>query len=211
MDKLLVYRRDLYSALSELLKEPSAEMIDELPDLIAFLEEAFSALGCPVPATLFQGWPALSPDLAVLRKAYSQSFCYPPKDRVCLLESAYRPWTTDQSAGLPGAHDRGYLFSDAAVHMQTLYGIYGLTPPEDFHAAPDHLCLQLEFAAHLLALGQEDRLQTFLAEHLDWVQELAEDAAAVPINLFYAQILAVTALFLDCEQKRPGSKKNGSA
>ena len=210
MDKLLVYRCDLYLALSELLKEPSAEIIHELPDIVAFLEEAFSILCCPIPPSLFQSWPALAPDLAVLRKAYSQSFTYPPNKRVFPLESMYRPWTNDQSAGLPGAHDRGYLLSDAAIHMLTLYNIYGLITPEEYHAAPDHLCLQLEFAAHLLTSGHEDRLQTFLAEHLDWVKDLANDAAAAPINLFYSQVIAVTALFLDYEQERMGNKETGS-
>ncbi len=199
MSGMVSYRRDLYHAFSELLKEPANETIQELPDIVAFVAEAFSVLNCPAPPELLQDWPVPAAELAALTKAYCQSFYSPSETRVLPLESVYRPWTNDQSATMPGAHDRGYLLSDAAVHMLALYDIYGLTLPESYHASPDHLCLQLEFAAHLIDLGQEDRLQIFLAEHLDWVQELSADAAKAPIAPFYRRVIALTARFLDHE------------
>ncbi|MDR3563724.1 MAG: molecular chaperone TorD family protein [Negativicutes bacterium] len=196
------YRQYLYIAFSELLKEPTAQTTEDLPALVAFLGEAATALGYTLTAPGADDLLALAGDFDALRGAYYLTFCYPPQTRLVPVESVYRPWTKDPTATLPGAHDLGYLQGDAAAHMLALYQSYGLTPPEAYQAMPDHLCLQLEFAAHLLELEQEDRLATFLADHLGWVSDLAAQAAASPAAPFYRRVLDLTAAFLAAEKQQ---------
>jgi TorA maturation chaperone TorD len=195
VDKL-AYRKGVLAILADLLQEPDDETVAGLPEKVKFLYEAFSVLGYPVPLPDYSDWPALAVDRDTLARAFSRSFVFPPESRVVPVESVYRQWTTDSSAQVPFAKEKGYLMSDAALHMKALYESYGLEMPPDFSATPDHLGLELEFAGFLLENETAERQAIFWREHLDWVGELAADAEKTGIPLFYRQVLRVTAAFL---------------
>jgi TorA maturation chaperone TorD len=195
MDKL-AYRKGVLAILADLLQEPDKETVAGLPATVKFLYEAFSALGYPVPLPAYSDWPALAADLDTLMRAFNRSFVFPPESRVVPVESIYRQWTTDSSAQVPFAKEKGYLMGDAALHMKALYEGYGLELPAAFAATPDHLGLELEFACFLLEKETVGRQATFWREHLDWVGELADDAEKNGIPLFYRQVLGVAATFL---------------
>ncbi len=203
MEKV-TYRQGVLAILAELLQTPDEGLGGELPGMVAYLREAFAALGYPVPLLAYQDWPRLGGDAAALAGDYNRSFVYPPESRVVPVESVYRQWTQDASAQVPFAKEKGYLMGDAALHMKALYEGYGLEIPAEFAATPDHLGLELEFAAFLLEHETPERQAIFWREHLDWADELSQDADKAGIPLFYRQVLAVTAAFLRAEREQYG-------
>jgi TorA maturation chaperone TorD len=201
---LLAYRTGVYGVLAELSKEPDENLACELPAMAEYLTEAFAALEYPLPDIDWQDWQPAAAGLEKLQADYRRSFLYPPESRVVPVESVYRQWTFDPTAKLPFAREKGYLMSDAALHMKALYEGFGLTIPAEMKATPDHLCLELEFAGFLLENETAERYATFLREHLDWIGELSREAVKQEIASFYRQALAVTDRFVDCELDRYG-------
>lgn len=199
MDETSHYRKEIYIALAESMKEPTPEFVADLPAIIELLNTGFRFLGYETPTDQI---PEPVQSFESLLSLYRLSFIFPPDSRVIPVESVYRPWTLDPTASLPGAHDCGYLQGDPAHHMRVLYELFGLMIPEEFYATPDHLCLQLEFASHLLDSEHEKRLLLFLQEHLTWVDELNSDASKLEIPLFYRQIIALINLFIKSELQR---------
>ena len=149
-------RRDIYLLLSEAFKQPTEAFIAEQPAMVDFLAQAFQEIGYDLAAALYENWPALLPDLATATAAYRQSFVFPVHSRVLPVESVYRRWTSDASAEVPFAAEKGLLLSDHALHMKDLYEAFGISLPTEYESMPDHLCLELEFAALLLEHHQED-------------------------------------------------------
>jgi TorA maturation chaperone TorD len=194
-------RTGVYAVLAELTKEPDADLVSQLPAMTAYLTAAFAALDYPLPPGDYAAWPLMEGTRGDLRAAYIRSFTYPPDTRVLPVESVYRQWTFDPTAKVSFAREKGYLMSDAALHMKALYVGYGLSLPAAMTATPDHLSLELEFACFLLEHETAGRYATFLQEHLDWVGDLWREAEAKEIPLFYRQVLKVTARFLDSERE----------
>ncbi|MDT8900006.1 molecular chaperone [Anaeroselena agilis] len=195
------YRKGVLAILAELLQEPTDDTVGELPAMVKYLHEAFAALEYPVPLLAYSDWPKLAGGREALALAYNQSFVFPPETRVVPVESIYRQWTSDSSAQVPFAKEKGYLMSDAALHMKALYESYGLELPPAFSATPDHLGLELEFAVFLLENEAAERQAVFWREHLDWVDELADEAEKNGIPAFYRQVLKVIAAFLRADRE----------
>jgi TorA maturation chaperone TorD len=200
MDKT-EYRAGVYAVLAEAFKEPTQDFMEELPEIAAFLQEAFIKLDYPAMGFDFRDWPSWDNDLAALKAAYTQSFIFPPETRVVPVESVYRQWTHDSGAQVPFAREKGYLMSDAALHMQALYQHYRLTIPEEYYGMPDHVCLELEFAALLLEQASPEQQAVFWREHLDWVDELLREALEKELPPFYRGLISVTARFLQYERE----------
>ena len=199
VDNQVKARITICQILSEILKEPSSELISDLPAMTAALREAFAVLGYNIPLAYYQDWPQLAGDASELQRHYFDSFFYPNELRVVPVESIYRQWTFDESAQVPFAKEKGYLMSDAALHMKSLYDQLGLVVPPEYQSSPDHLCLELEFAALLLEQGQTEWYKTFVHDHLTWVEELRQDAAKNGIYRLYRDVIAVTAEYISCE------------
>ncbi|MCX7779679.1 MAG: molecular chaperone TorD family protein [Negativicutes bacterium] len=197
-------RAEIYSLLSEAFKEPSREFAAEQQAISNFLQEAFAQLGCEISEALYRDWPLLAGDYTLLTAAYRQAFIFPVETRVVPVESVYRRWTQDPTAEVPFASEKGLLMSDHALHMETLYYAYGLTFPSEYRGMPDHICLELEFAAMLLEKTPE-RFALFLTEHLNWLPDLVQDAEERGIPEYYRQVIKVTAQFLDWELRRHSS------
>lgn len=195
----LHHRITVYQILSEALKEPTEDFIRDLPVMTAALKEAFHTLGYRIPLISYQDWPILAGTPQELLHRYYGSFFYPNENRVVPVESIYRQWTFDETAQVPFAKEKGYLMSDAALHMKTLYAQMGLTVPAEYDSSPDHLCLECEFAALLLTEKKLDWYGTFVKDHLAWVHELYDDAVNNNIDRFYREVITVTRQFIDCE------------
>ena len=195
-------RRDIYLLLSEAFKQPTEAFIAEQPAMVDFLAQAFLEIGYDLPAALYEDWPALLPDLATATAAYRQSFVFPVHARVLPVESVYRRWTSDASAEVPFAAEKGLLLSDHALHMKDLYEAFGIRLPTEYESMPDHLCLELEFAALLLEHHQEEKYALFLAEHLDWLDDLIDEAEQKELPDYYRQLIILTAQFLAQELRR---------
>ena len=195
-------RREVYLLLSEAYKQPTEAYVAEQPAMVDFLTQAFQTLGYDLPAALYENWPELLPDLPTAVAAYRQSFLFPAQSRVVPVESIYRRWTVDASAEVPFAADKGLLLSDHGLHMKALYDSCGIMIPDEFLSMPDHLCLELEFAALLLEQQAEEQQRLFLAEHLNWLDELADDAEDQAIPAYYQQLIKLTAHFLALELRR---------
>ena len=195
-------RRDIYLLLSEAFKQPTEAFIAEQPAMIDFLAQTFQEIGYDLPAALYENWPALLPDLATASAAYRQSFVFPVHSRVLPVESVYRRWTSDASAEVPFAAEKGLLLSDHALHMKDLYEAFGISLPTEYESMPDHLCLELEFAALLLEHHQEEKYALFLAEHLDWLDDLIDEAEQKELPDYYRQLIILTAQFLAQELRR---------
>ena len=170
--------------------------------MVDFLAQAFLEIGYDLPAALYEDWPALLPDLATASAAYRQSFVFPVHSRVLPVESVYRRWTSDASAEVPFAAEKGLLLSDHALHMKDLYEAFGISLPTEYESMPDHLCLELEFAALLLEHDEETKYGVFIAEHLNWLKDLVAEAEQKEIPDYYLQLIKLTAQFLAKELRR---------
>ena len=100
-------RREVYLLLSEAFKQPTEQFITEQPPMVDFLARSFQQLGHDLPGDLYENWPALLPDLPSATAAYRQSFLFPVHSRVLPVESVYRRWTSDASAEVPFAAEKG--------------------------------------------------------------------------------------------------------
>ena len=195
-------RREIYLWLSEAFKQPTAAFVAEQPAIARFLEQSLQELNYPLPRKLYEDWPALLPDLSTATASYRQSFMFPVHSRVLPVESVYRRWTSDSSAEVPFAAEKGLLLSDHALHMKDLYEAFGISLPTEYESMPDHLCLELEFAALLLEHHQEEKYALFLAEHLDWLDDLVAEAEQKELPDYYRQLIRLTAQFLAQELRR---------
>ena len=195
-------RREVYLLLSEAFKQPTEQFIAEQPTMVDFLAQSFQQLGHDLPGDLYETWPALLPDLPSATAAYRQSFLFPVHSRVLPVESVYRRWTSDASAEVPFAAEKGLLLSDHALHMKDLYQTFGITIPEEYESMPDHLCLELEFAALLLEHDAETKYGVFIAEHLNWLDDLVAEAEQKEVPDYYLQLIKLTAQFLTLELRR---------
>ena len=195
-------RREIYLLLSEAFKQPTAAFVAEQPAIARFLEQSLQELNYPLPRKLYEDWPALLPDLSTATASYRQSFVFPVHSRVLPVESVYRRWTSDASAEVPFAAEKGLLLSDHALHMKDLYQTFGITIPEEYESMPDHLSLELEFAALLLEHDAETKYGVFIAEHLNWLADLVAEAEQKELPDYYLQLIKLTAQFLALELRR---------
>ena len=58
----------------------------------------------------------------LLQGEYERLFGQWEGERISLVESTYKPWTTDKECGMVFAASKGLVMGDSALHMQELYG-----------------------------------------------------------------------------------------
>ena len=189
-------RAEIYRVLSEAFKEPSPEFAEMLGtgELFQFLTNSFGKLGLAFEFGGTEGYRSLH--LQDLKRLHWDAFHNPVASKVTPVESVYRRWSEDPASDSPLAKLKGYLMSDRALHVQELYRRAGLTSPPEFSAAPDHLALELEFMALLCERATFETQAEFCADHLDWVDDLAGDAAKKGIPAFYRGMIEATAAFV---------------
>ena len=153
---------------------PDGAMMDDLEqdDLRTLIGECVSQWGGErqLP-TLFVKEGNGEDFLAVLQAEYERLFGQWEGERISLVESTYKPWTTDKGCGMVFAASTGLVMGDSALHMRELYVLASLEVPEEFRSMPDHLVLELEFLAFLYRFGSNVQIERFIGDHLDWIPD----------------------------------------
>lgn len=197
-------RIEMYQLLVELLAEPSQDFADMYAEATACYMDVCQHYH--VLASKEIGWPEKPASLAEWQQLHYRSFVMPPKDRLVAVESIYRQWTYDKSCGLTIAREKGHLMSDSAMHMLKLYQEYGIELPAVMSQQPDHLLLELEFMGILVEQGDLSRQRLFLQEHLNWVEELYDDARCKQIPPYYQQVIGLVCAWLKAESSKLDSE-----
>lgn len=191
-----------------LLAPPKGDMLEQLRQeearsfLAAHLRE-WNGDGRPL-GTLLPGQPAAHL-LPLLEREYARLFTDFQGERISLVESTYKPWTSDEGCGLAFARSKGLLMGDCALHMRDLFRQLSLETPEEFAGTPDHLVLELEFLSLLYGSATQAQVQGFIEDHLDWIPDLQDRVEQSHPHPFYRHALAMISLFLQKE------KENGKA
>jgi TorA maturation chaperone TorD len=147
--------------------------------------------------------------LPVLAAEYDRLFSGLGRNPIPLVESVYKPWTTDSTYRVPFARSPGLLMGDSALHMAALYRHCGLEVPEAFSSSPDHLLLELEFLGILYRAGRPDEIKTYREDHLDWISQIRGTLDRDGGHLFYLRVFELLEAFLEREKEGSESEKDG--
>jgi len=204
-----------------LLAPPDAALVDDLQqdELHARLDAYIQAWGGDVRLlSAFSGElsrdgsfqdAALSLLLSALQREYTRLFVEREGANISLVESTYKPWTTDRECGMVFAASKGLLMGDCAVHMLDIYQQLSLEVPEEFRSMPDHLVLELEFLALLYQSASNQQIERFIEDHLGWIPELKEEIDKTSAHPFYRNSIELIHLFLQNELKNGKVKTHG--
>jgi len=196
-----------------LLNPPTAERLDML----------FTADGETALEMLFPADPAVEAFRQISRRHrsgrrqdqdflldYEALFRVPGASYVHPFESVYRPNGAPQKKGVKAA-----MWGNETRDVAQIYQDEGLQPQEDFDGLPDHLGVELEFAAVLsrkcaaaLERGEQVKAQSFnakrsafLTEHLlQWSGKCLAKVRQNASTPLYAALAALLESFLEGEQ-----------
>lgn len=165
----------VYLTLAEFWKPPTEEFFRTVADGTTdkALSEAVALASYDHLLPNDCSFQKMLPNFDRLQSGYLHFFLGVGATPALPVESVYKKWTEDESARLPMASSKGYLMGDAGLHMQYLFGQYGLEVPVEYRMMPDHLTLLLEFAAFLIREGKTADVKTFLTDHFDWLDDFA--------------------------------------
>ncbi|MCL2883315.1 MAG: molecular chaperone TorD family protein [Coriobacteriia bacterium] len=90
------------------------------------------------------------------------------------VESLYRQWTVRTDSELCFSHEKGFYNGDAAGHMRYLYQSLDLHIESEQQLHPDHLSLELSFAAMLVGYGRPADVALFIGEHFGWLSDFSD-------------------------------------
>ena len=192
---------------ASIIAPPDGAMIDDLEqdDLRTLIGECVRRWGGEQQLPALFGKGATREDfLAVLQAEYERLFGQSEGERISLVESTYKPWTTDKGCGMVFAASKGLVMGDPALHMQELYQLASLNVPEQFRSMPDHLVLELEFLAFLYRFGSNVQIERFIEDHLDWIPELKDALEKANPHPFYRDAVEIIHQFLEQETKKEG-------
>ncbi len=113
--------------------------------------------------------------LELLRRGYDRLFSNVSGKKVSLVESTYKPWTSDKNCPLGFSKEKDLLLGDCALHIQNIFQALSLTVPTDFQGTPDHLVLELQLLSYLYRFAPEDQIRRFIEDHLDWIPKLRDE------------------------------------
>ncbi|MBI4634069.1 MAG: molecular chaperone TorD family protein [Deltaproteobacteria bacterium] len=147
--------------------------------------------------------------LSTLQEEYARLFGQWEGEKISLVESAYKPWTTDKECGMVFAASTGLVMGDYALHMLEIYRQLSLKVPEEFRSMPDHLVLELDFLALLYKFASSAQIERFIGDHLDWVPELKEAMEKANPHPFYRNAVELIHLFLQNEAKNEKGNDHG--
>lgn len=188
MEKKDRIREEVYLLFCNLISKPEAEIYKELKsnlhiEIFKRYNEYFTEIAVP------KKWQKVSlPDLDNWQSLWKEYLAI-NNPRLKLIESVYKPWTIDESCGMPFADDKGYIMGDWAHHMLHLYDLLDFEIPEKFSFCPDHLMLELEFMSILVEEADHREQLQFIQQHLDWLDDLVEEAEDIEIDQFYLELL----------------------
>lgn len=147
--------------------------------------------------------------LSKLKKEYDRLFADLRGERISLVESTYKAWTSDETCPLSIAGEKGLLMGDPALHILEIFRALGLAVPEEFRSTPDHLVLELEILSWLYRTGTESQARTFIQDHLDWIPDLKRRLDEADAHSFYRLAMEQLDLFLQEENEHWKDKEDG--
>jgi TorA maturation chaperone TorD len=139
--------------------------------------------------------------LSALQGEYERLFGQWEGERISLVESTYKTWTTDKGCQMVFAASKGLIMGDHALHMQELYRHASLEIPEEYRSMPDHLVLELEFLALMYRFASDEAIERFIGDHLDWIPELKSALEKGDPHPFYRNAVEIIHQFLQQETK----------
>ena len=98
-------------------------------------------------------------------------------DSAVPVESLYAP--RDQLVGIDSAPGQGFWMQQPALYMRDLITRLGMAVPEQFRDCPDHLALELDVAASLVACGAKAQADDFIIHRLAWLPKWRSRVAAI--------------------------------
>jgi TorA maturation chaperone TorD len=131
------------------------------------------------------------------------------EEKISLVESTYKTWTTDKGCQMVFAASKGLIMGDHALHMQELYRQASLEIPEEYRSMPDHLVLELEFLALMYQFASDEAIERFIEDHLDWIPELKGAMEKARPHPFYGNAVELLHLFLQHEIENGKVKDHG--
>jgi len=131
------------------------------------------------------------------------------EEKISLVESTYKTWTTDKQCRMVFAASKGLIMGDYALHMLELYRQASLEIPEEYRSTPDHLVLELEFLALMYRHASDQQTERFIGDHLDWIPELKIAMEKAKPHPFYRNAVELLHLFLQHEIKNGKVKDRG--
>jgi TorA maturation chaperone TorD len=147
--------------------------------------------------------------LSALQGEYARLFGQWEGARISLVESTYKPWTTDKGCGMVFAASKGLYMGDCALHMREIYRQSSLKVPEAYCSTPDHLVLELEFLGLLYQFASHEQIERFIGDHLDWIPELRGELEKADPHPFYRDAIGLIQLFLQNEAKNGKDNDHG--
>ena len=137
--------------------------------------------------------------LPILQGEYERLFGQWEGEKISLVESTYKTWTTDKECRMVFAVSKGLFMGDCALHMLEIYRQLSLEIPEQFQGMPDHLILELELLALLYKSATNEQIEQFIDDHLDWLPDLKETLEKSNPHPFYRNVVELLCLFLKNE------------
>ncbi|SDM43452.1 TorD/DmsD family molecular chaperone [Halarsenatibacter silvermanii] len=200
-------RRKIYILFSHLIYRPDSELREELVEsrhLDLFNEYDQFADAPEVP----ESWrPENIPEVEEWDELWEEELNY-NNPKINLIESVYKPWTVDESCQMPFADEKGFLMGDWAHHMLHLYEQLDFELPESFSHCPDHLMLELEFMSLLIEEVSRQHQHQFLNQHLDWIDDLLEEAQNEDLAGFYIDLIKWLLEFIRAEKEYLAAKSS---
>ncbi|MGB9627452.1 MAG: TorD/DmsD family molecular chaperone [Thermodesulfobacteriota bacterium] len=144
-----------------------------------------------------------------LKEEYHRLFSDTGKERISLVESFYKPWTQDPHCFLPFAKEKGFLMGDSAIHLLAIFQQCGIEVSDSFKGMPDHLVIELEFLSYLYQKAEDQVIERFIKDHLDWIPLLKEACERANAHPFYMSLIDVLHLFIQKEKERLERKRDG--
>jgi TorA maturation chaperone TorD len=187
--------------LSRLLAPPNQDLVDDLVSgrIHEIVSSHLAGRNGDLDLELLKGESNRDTTLGELSELYHRSFDNPTSEKLLLIESAYKPWTSDPGCPLTMVGKKGFIMGDPALHMLDLYHQVGLELPREFVGWPDHLALELDFLAFLFEGYSEDEVHQFIIDHLDWIPDLLERVDQCNLPPLYRVTLKTVEHFLHRE------------
>jgi putative dimethyl sulfoxide reductase chaperone len=192
------------SFAASMIAPPDGALVDDLrgEEFRSLLTESLGEWGGDGQLSALMSGEGHREDLlSALQGEYARLFGQWEGKRISLVESTYKPWTTDKGCGMVFAASPGLVMGDSALHMLELYRQLSLTVPEQFRSMPDHLVLELEFLALLYRCASNGQIERFIGDHLDWIPELRGELEKADPHPFYRDAVEIIRLFLQNEAK----------
>lgn len=181
---------EIYLTLAEFYKDPINKLFKELASgtIEARLKELFQIVGYSYPSVnITNGFTSLDK----MKESYMHCFLGITSSYAPPIESVYKVWTTDPSANMAMAQEKGYVFGDSALHIQHLFAQFNLEIPKQYASTPDHLTLLLEFLVYLVEQRSDKEVYQFLIDHFDWLEDFKKELTNVQLDSFYVDVTEI--------------------